>query len=78
MCLIYKFVDSPYNDRELFSINGKEWTMLTHEMLAPYMELLLRHDLFEGVPAEALPELLNEAVALSSSFGRRRMMRGYS
>ena len=33
--------------------------MLTHEMLAPYMELLLRHDLFEGVPAEALPELLN-------------------
>ena len=59
MCLIYKFVDSPYNDRELFSINGKEWTMLTHEMLAPYMELLLRHDLFEGVPPEALPELLN-------------------
>ena len=59
MCLIYKFVDSPYNDRELFSINGTEWTMLTHEMLAPYMELLLRHDLFEGVPAEALPELLN-------------------
>ena len=33
--------------------------MLTHEMLAPYMELLLRHDLFEGVPPEALPELLN-------------------
>ena len=33
--------------------------MLTHEMLAPHTELLLRHDLFEGIPADALPELLN-------------------
>ena len=32
--------------------------MLTHEMLAPYTELLLRHDLFEGIPADALPELV--------------------
>jgi len=30
------------------------------------------------VPWPSLPEFLNEAVALSSSFGRRRMMRGYS
>ena len=33
--------------------------MLTHEMLAPHTELLLRHDLFEGIPADALPEILN-------------------
>ena len=33
--------------------------MLTHEMLAPHTELLLRHDLFEGIPREALPALLN-------------------
>ena len=33
--------------------------MLTHEILASHEKLLLRHDLFEGVPAEALPELLN-------------------
>ena len=32
--------------------------MLTREMLAPYTELLLRHDLFEGIPADALPELV--------------------
>ena len=32
--------------------------MLTHEMLAPYTELLLRHDLFEGIPADELPELV--------------------
>ena len=32
--------------------------MLTRELLAPYMELLLRHDLFAGIPAGALPELL--------------------
>lgn len=34
--------------------------MLTGETLAPHTELLLRHDLFEGIPAEALPALLNE------------------
>ena len=33
--------------------------MLTHEMLVPHTTLLLRHDLFEGIPADALPELLN-------------------
>ena len=33
--------------------------MLTREILAPHTELLLQHDLFEGIPAEALPELLN-------------------
>ena len=33
--------------------------MLTHEILAPHTELLLQHDLFEGIPADALPELLN-------------------
>ena len=33
--------------------------MLTHELLAPHTELLLRHDLFEGVPADALPDLVN-------------------
>ena len=32
--------------------------MLTHEMLAPHTEMLLRHDLFEGVPRDALPGLL--------------------
>lgn len=33
--------------------------MLTHAILTPHTELLLQHDLFEGIPAEALPELLN-------------------
>ena len=33
--------------------------MLTEEQLAPNTELLLRHDLFEGIPREALPALLN-------------------
>ena len=33
--------------------------MLTHEILAPHTELLLQHDLFEGIPADALPVLLN-------------------
>ena len=33
--------------------------MPTGKQLAPHTELLLRHDLFEGIPAEALPELLN-------------------
>ena len=33
--------------------------MLTHARLTPHTELLLQHDLFEGIPAEALPELLN-------------------
>ena len=33
--------------------------MLTREILAPHTELLLQHDLFEGISAEALPELLN-------------------
>lgn len=33
--------------------------MLTHDTLAPYMEILLRHDLFEGIPEDALPQLLN-------------------
>ena len=33
--------------------------MLTHAILTPHTELLLQQDLFEGIPAEALPELLN-------------------
>ena len=33
--------------------------MLTRDILAPYTEILIKHDLFEGIPAEALPELLN-------------------
>ena len=33
--------------------------MLTEEQLVPYTELLLRHDLFEEIPADALPALLN-------------------
>ena len=33
--------------------------MLTHAILTPHTELLLQHDLFEGIPVEALPELLN-------------------
>ena len=33
--------------------------MLTRAILTPHTELLLQHDLFEGIPAEALPELLN-------------------
>mgnify|MGYP007024746551 CR=1 FL=1 len=34
--------------------------MLTREMLTPYTELLLHHDLFEGIPPEALPVLVQE------------------
>lgn len=33
--------------------------MLTHAILIPHTELLLRHDLFEGIPADALPTLLD-------------------
>ena len=33
--------------------------MLTEEQLAPHTALLLRHDLFEGISVDALPELLN-------------------
>ena len=33
--------------------------MPTGKQLAPHTELLLRHDLFEGIPADALPTLLD-------------------
>ena len=33
--------------------------MLTRDILEPYTEILMKHDLFEGIPAEALPNLLN-------------------
>ena len=32
--------------------------MLMREMLAPYMEIVLRHDLFEGISVDALPGLV--------------------
>ena len=32
--------------------------MLTREMLAPYTEIVLRHDLFEGISVDALPGLV--------------------
>ena len=33
--------------------------MLTRDILEPYTELLIKHELIEGIPAEALPNLLN-------------------
>ena len=33
--------------------------MLTHEMLVPHTTLLLRHDLFDGIPEEGLLDLVN-------------------
>ena len=36
--------------------------MLTRDILAPYTEILMKHDLFEGIPAEALPNLLNAPI----------------
>ena len=33
--------------------------MLTRDILEPYTEILMKHDLFEGIPAEELPNLLN-------------------
>ena len=38
---------------------GKERAMLTRELLEPYTEFLLQHDLFEGIPADALTDLVN-------------------